>query len=195
MAEQKKTSSIVFGLLLAAAVVAWIIFYFAVHQPLTGEADSLRDQVTQLENRVNELSAQLSEAQPGPETAGVAAGEAQKLGEVYFYSGFAQFTSDSKTLLNEIAAKLRSYPEGTIRVVGHADAVPVGARLKTRYSSNWELSLDRAFETAKLLYTVTDADPTRFEIIGKSSVDPQATNEDQQGRARNRRAAVYIITR
>ncbi len=107
-----------------------------------------------------------------------------RLGSVLrFDSGKATLTNDLTELAREIGKVLNEEP-GPIRVVGHTDAV--GAE-----GSNLKLSQARAATVATLL-SETVTSPDRILTEGKGEAIPIASNDTQEGRARNRRVEIMI---
>ena len=106
---------------------------------------------------------------------------------VLFDSGQATVLDSFKPIIPRIAAALDPEPGG-IKVVGHTDSTP----LKTiRFPSNWHLSVERAKTVGGLLkQSLKNAD--RIETDGKGAEAPIAANDNQQGRARNRRVEITI---
>ena len=106
---------------------------------------------------------------------------------VLFDSGQASVLDSFKPIIPRIAAALDPEP-GEIKVVGHTDSVP----LRTiRFQSNWHLSVERA-KTVGTLLKQSIKDPNRIQTDGKGPDQPIASNDNQQGRARNRRVEIMI---
>lgn len=87
---------------------------------------------------------------------------------------------DSKPTLDEIARLLRTDPSLRLSVVGHTDA-------KGAADYNRELSQRRAANVRSALVATYAIDATRLESRGAGAAEPVATNDDEEGRARNRR--------
>jgi outer membrane protein OmpA-like peptidoglycan-associated protein len=88
--------------------------------------------------------------------------------------------------LENLAHSLRKYPNTSLLIVGHTDAVGSAAY-------NQELSVRRATAAARYLtgYGVTDS---RLRSTGRGAAEPVATNETEAGRAQNRRVEVAIFS-
>lgn len=91
----------------------------------------------------------------------------------------------SRDAIATLASSLKEYPKSYIDVMGYTDSVGSD-------SYNLALSERRANAVAQSLirYGVNGA---RIESIGMGKADPIASNDTEQGRARNRRVEVYII--
>lgn len=106
---------------------------------------------------------------------------------VLFDPGETTVLNSFKPVIPRIAAALNPEP-GNIKVVGHTDSTPI----KTiRFPSNWHLSVERAKAVANLLRPYL-TQPGRIETEGKGAQAPIASNENAQGRARNRRVEITI---
>jgi chemotaxis protein MotB len=98
-------------------------------------------------------------------------------------------------VLRKVGKVLREMGEGTIRVEGHTDDVPIARVYQYRYPSNWELSSARAAVVVRFLHQKTGVDPTNMEAVGLAYYRPVASNATAEGRARNRRVEIIISPR
>lgn len=80
--------------------------------------------------------------------------------------------------------------QNQVRIEGHTDSVPIH---NSRFRSNWELSAARSIAVMDLLATRYDIAPSRMAIVGYADTDPVASNETEQGRAKNRRVDIVIL--
>jgi len=116
----------------------------------------------------------------------VVAGEASRFvlpGEVLFETDQATLRAQAKAALDEVAAKLRG-GRGRVLVEGHTDATGSAAH-------NTELSLRRA--RAVVGYLATQGVPAaRLRARGRGATLPVASNETDEGRARNRRVEIEV---
>ena len=104
---------------------------------------------------------------------------------VEFEFDSAVITPVGEALLDEVLDALRQFPLVPIEIGGHTDNV--GSP-----ESNLELSRERA--EAVLAYLVARGeDPERFVVVGYGEEQPVASNDSEQGRARNRRIAFVAI--
>jgi len=108
---------------------------------------------------------------------------------VLFAEGQAALGEESRDTLGTVASLLKNDPHA-IEVEGHTDNVPIASTL---FPSNWELSAVRASSVVRLFIDNGIA-PARLTAIGKGANQPVASNDDEAGRARNRRVAVTILT-
>lgn len=83
--------------------------------------------------------------------------------KLYFKTGRAEVNEFHKEKLNKIISVLRKNPEKLIVVEGHADTVPITT---APFSSNWDLSAERATAVVEYLTSTSSLDPARFSVRG-----------------------------
>ncbi|MGD8908386.1 MAG: flagellar motor protein MotB [Chromatiales bacterium] len=108
-----------------------------------------------------------------------------------FPSGVATISNVGAVLLQRLAKSLKQQPSLNIVVAGHTDNVPIGVELEKRFPTNWELSSKRAINIIHYL-VAQGVDETRFEAHAFSFMQPRASNEDEVGRAKNRRIEIML---
>jgi chemotaxis protein MotB len=108
---------------------------------------------------------------------------------VLFDSGEATLTADSQEALRALAVLLRDDPHA-LQVEGHTDPEPIRSSV---FPSNWELSAARAGAVVRL-FIDNGVAAGRMTVVGHGSNIPLASNDDAEGRARNRRVAVTILS-
>ncbi len=104
---------------------------------------------------------------------------------IAFEPSSADFSSGSQLALEDLASLLKTHPERRIKIAGHTDAS--GNKQK-----NLELSRDRA--RAVTGYLISQGIP-REQLLaqGYGSSQPIASNDTEDGRARNRRIEVIVM--
>jgi chemotaxis protein MotB len=108
---------------------------------------------------------------------------------VMFRSGAAELIEPSERLLATLT-ELLSGSISAIRVEGHTDDRPIQT---ARYPSNWELSTARAASVVRFLLETPDAlAPDTYTALGHGEHRPVASNETDEGRARNRRVDIFF---
>ena len=75
----------------------------------------------------------------------------------------------------------------SISVEGHTDDIPVARR----YASNWELAAARASSVVRLMIEL-GVDPTRLKAVSRAEFAPVASNDTDEGRAKNRRIEIQL---
>ncbi|NLT65901.1 MAG: OmpA family protein [Acidobacteria bacterium] len=106
-----------------------------------------------------------------------------------FDSGSDEIKPEGRALLDTIASTLASIGNH-IRVEGHTDNVPIR---NTRFPSNWELSTCRATMVNRYLITKFGLKPELLSAAGYAEYRPAATNDTEEGRARNRRVDIVVL--
>ncbi|MFP5417646.1 MAG: flagellar motor protein MotD [Gammaproteobacteria bacterium] len=108
---------------------------------------------------------------------------------VLFAEGRAVLEPQSLTVLRAVAQRLRNEPFN-IEITGHTDTIPISNSV---FASNWELSAMRATSVVRLLADNGIA-PARLFAIGREASQPIAPNDTAEGRARNRRVELMILS-
>jgi chemotaxis protein MotB len=76
-------------------------------------------------------------------------------------------------------------------VEGHTDNLPIN---RGYYQSNWELSSDRAVKIVRFFTEKEGISGTRFIAVGCGEYDPVDTNNTPEGRQKNRRVSIIILS-
>ena len=108
---------------------------------------------------------------------------------VLFASGDATLTGDSGQTLRAVAEVLKN-DDHEIQVEGHTDSVPIK---NVKFASNWELSAVRASSVVRLFEDSGIVDE-RLVAVGRGATQPVATNDTAEGRLRNRRVEITILS-
>ncbi len=113
-------------------------------------------------------------------------------GSILFDSGSAQIKEDSKLFLQKIARILTKYKYCIIEIEGHTDNVPI---YSAQYSSNRELSSERARNVYEYIMDQEDFIDANMKIAGYGESRPVASNATEEGRAKNRRVTIKIYNK
>lgn len=108
---------------------------------------------------------------------------------VLFDPGEAKLTPESDQALRVLAVLLKDDPHA-VQVEGHTDTTPIKNAL---FPSNWELSAVRASSVVRL-FIDSGVAPERLTVVGHSANIAVAPNDTAEGKARNRRVAVTILS-
>jgi chemotaxis protein MotB len=114
-------------------------------------------------------------------------------GSFLFDSGSANLKKGAKEVLNRAAKVLEAFPDSQIVIVGHTDNVPQTDTYK--YKNNLWLSSARACTVLEYLSGECDISPKRLQATGKGEYDPIASNKTAEGRQKNRRVEIQIMTK
>jgi OOP family OmpA-OmpF porin len=104
-----------------------------------------------------------------------------------FDSSTTRLTPDSDPTVANLVAIMKCYPAMRVRLEGHTDNTGDAA-------ANKQLSLNRA-NAIEALLTQGGIDPARMSTDGWGDEKPIASNDTEEGRAKNRRTDLVIISR
>jgi len=108
---------------------------------------------------------------------------------ILFAQGEAKLSTESSDVLKAISLILKASSHA-IQVEGHTDDVPIN---QMQFPSNWELSAVRASSVVRLFVGNGIAD-NRLVALGHGSTQPVMTNKTAEGRSRNRRVQVMVLS-
>jgi chemotaxis protein MotB len=108
----------------------------------------------------------------------------------YFQSGSDEIAPAALKSIGEVAAVIRDLPN-SVRLEGHSDSVPIH---NSRFRDNWSLSAARSAAVLSLLESHFDVPAARLGIAAYADNKPVAANESAEGRARNRRVDIVILS-
>ena len=112
----------------------------------------------------------------------------QELG--FFQSGNAALLPEAVQELQRTASVLARY-NLQVRVEGHSDDQPIHT---AAFHSNWELSTARATSVLSVLVDQASFPPNRIAVMGYGPYRPIADNATEEGRRKNRRVDLVIVT-
>jgi chemotaxis protein MotB len=105
-----------------------------------------------------------------------------------FSSGRAHLDDHALKVVKQVADIIKPLPN-PIRIEGNTDdQAPDGVL----YTSNWDLSTDRALAVLKAMVSMS-IDPSRLSALGNAQYDPITPNVDDASRAKNRRVDIVVI--
>jgi len=107
----------------------------------------------------------------------------------FFPSGGDTVDPTSFASLQKVSAVLSGLPN-PVRLEGHTDSVPIHT---ARFRNNWELSAARSIAMLNVLTDRFQLSPERFSVAGYADTAPVASNDTNEGRARNRRVDIVIL--
>jgi len=106
-----------------------------------------------------------------------------------FNQGDAALRGEAIKTLVEVARML-GQGDQAIEVEGYTDDVPIS---NPRFPSNWELSSARASSVVRL-FIEQGVEAGRLTAVGSAANHPVSPNDTAEGRARNRRVTVTILS-
>ncbi|MBA3684240.1 MAG: OmpA family protein [Planctomycetes bacterium] len=113
--------------------------------------------------------------------------------EILFKPGSAVLGDKAKKVLNDVISTIKSkYPDASVRVEGHTDDQDI-KRSKDEHKDNWDLSGNRS--QAVLHYLIDHGiAPAKAGFAGYGKERPVASNASNDGKAKNRRVEIVVIT-
>jgi chemotaxis protein MotB len=108
----------------------------------------------------------------------------------FFDSGSDQVKPEAVVTIAKVGAALLKIPN-QVRLEGHTDNIPISS---SRFSNNWVLSSSRAIAVLEVLTGEFQVPRSRLAVGGYADVVPVASNDSEEGRARNRRVDVVILS-
>ena len=99
---------------------------------------------------------------------------------IYFDTGKTELKPESDLAIEQISKLLLNNPSLKLYVVGHTDNVGT-------IESNMKLSKDRADAVVNSLVTKYSIPAARLKAYGVASLTPVASNDNEEGKAKNRR--------
>lgn len=113
--------------------------------------------------------------------------------KILFDSGKAEIKKDGLKVIQRVGDILKKVTDRQIRVEGHTDNVQIGARIRDKYPTNWELSTARATNVVRYLQDKVGIDPKLLSAAGLADNKPVASNDTPEGKAQNRRIEVVLL--
>jgi len=110
-------------------------------------------------------------------------------GSVLFDSGKAEIKEEAKPILSKIGDILAKFEGYVIEIEGHTDNVPM---VSGAYKDNNWLSSARALNAADYLIKTKHLDPAKIKYSGRGEYEPIASNDTEEGKAKNRRIEIKI---
>jgi chemotaxis protein MotB len=95
-------------------------------------------------------------------------------------------------VMKQVAEALKKASDKQIRIEGHTDNVPIGAGLKERSPSKWELSKARATSVVRYLIDQGGLVPELLTAAAHADTQPVAQYDSEEGRSRNRRIEMAL---
>jgi chemotaxis protein MotB len=162
----------------------------------TAEERELSEEILHEKQRLSEVSEQFQNVlQPYVESKLVGIKkhdfwvELEMNSELLFASGKAELSTKAIPVLEKVAEVIRDVPN-VINVEGYTDNVPISTGF---YPSNWDLSSARATSVVKQLVK-NNIPATRLSAVGYGEFHPIADNKDEEGRFKNRRVVLVLMS-
>lgn len=112
--------------------------------------------------------------------------------KILFDSGSADVKKEGKKVLDRVVEILKKVSDKQIRIEGHTDNVPIGARIAKKFPTNWELSNTRATNVVRYLQE-KGIKPSLLSSAGYAEYRPVGPNDTEEGKAKNRRIEIVLL--
>ena len=153
---------------------------------IRSEMQEMRERLTaSLEDQINRSNALIQKVK---DLTVIEIGEA-----ALFPSGQADLTQEGTRLIRQMTDVFQGYQGYHLRIEGHTDSVPIGESLKSRFESNWELSTARATTVIRYMIYGLEVEANRLSAVGYARYRPVASNDTDEGRAKNRRIRIVVF--
>ena len=111
---------------------------------------------------------------------------------IHFESGVAKIPPDYVDRLNKILTSMRYRKNVRVHFVGHADSQNLSPDLARKFGDNMGLSRERAGEVAEYFKKTLGLPPEAITYEWVGDTQPVASNQNEEGRALNRRVEVDV---
>jgi chemotaxis protein MotB len=108
---------------------------------------------------------------------------------ILFPSGVAELSDEGNTVLTQVADVLKEIKGREFQVAGHTDNVPIKTK---KFKSNWQLSTERAVSVVTFLQE-KGVNAKNLSAAGYSEYQPTANNDNEDGKAQNRRIEITLM--
>lgn len=113
--------------------------------------------------------------------------------KILFDSGESELKPEGLKIIKRVGDILKGVSDKQIRVEGHTDNVQIGAKIRDKYPSNWELSTARATNVVRYLQDKVRIKSKQLSAAGFADSKPVATNKTPEGKAQNRRIEIVLL--
>ena len=179
---------------LALPLNGWTIVFQKGRRVDVEKISRLKSELSELERAKKELEGRLSQEIADKEVKVEMLAKGLVITfveEVLFDSGKAVLRDDSLAKLDKVSGVLQTVvPDLNIGIEGHTDDQPIKY---SSWKSNWELSSARALSVLHFLSDKGGVAPRRLAAIGYGEYRPVASNDDKNGRQKNRRVEIVIL--
>jgi chemotaxis protein MotB len=109
--------------------------------------------------------------------------------QLLFKSGSTVIDQRGRDALSQLATVLTQQTDISVMIEGHTDNKPIN---NARIADNWDLSVLRSTEVARILTIENGIDPKRIIASGRSEFMPTDEADTQEARAKNRRTEIIL---
>jgi chemotaxis protein MotB len=109
--------------------------------------------------------------------------------QLLFKSGSTIIDQRGRDALAQLSNVLSQQTEISVMIEGHTDNKPIN---NARIADNWDLSVLRSTEVARILTIENGIDPKRIIASGRSEFMPADEDDTPEARAKNRRTEIIL---
>lgn len=157
-------------------------------QAMAGDTSRLTRQQAALQRRLGETG--------GGRDVEVAQGDGRLrvtvASRILFESGKDHLRAEGMGVLRTLAQSV-AQDDREIHVVGHTDNRQIRTKYQDRYPTNWDLAAARATTAARYLIDSCKISADRIVIHSHGATRPIASNDTEEGRAKNRRIEIIFV--
>ncbi|MEN8262753.1 MAG: OmpA family protein [Nitrospirota bacterium] len=169
----------------------------SLEEKLSSRDDESRADIQELHANIAMLEEKISgsEQQSGNDREAVKSRDEKilaVLGSGTFSSGQIVIDEHLVNVVKESVREISASPEHSVSIEGHTDNIPIKISSGRRYADNMDLSYLRAKTIAGILIKY-GIPPEQISVIGYGDTRPIASNDTEEGRAKNRRVEIKLI--
>ncbi len=110
--------------------------------------------------------------------------------KMLFTSGSYKISPRAHSVLEKVAAIIKSRPDLEVMVEGYTDNVSINTAC---IEDNWDLSVKRSTSVVRTLQTRFGVDPNKIIAAGRGEYNTLASNSTPEGRSTNRRTRIILM--
>lgn len=110
--------------------------------------------------------------------------------KMLFTSGSYKISSRAYSVLEKVAAIIKSRPDLEVMVEGYTDNVSINTAC---IEDNWDLSVKRSTSVVRTLQTRFGVDPNKIIAAGRGEYNTLTSNSTPEGRSTNRRTRIILM--
>lgn len=112
--------------------------------------------------------------------------------KLLFPSGSWSVSAEGRNAVQQLGSVLAQNPDIAILIEGHTDTDKIKGNLGGGITNNWDLSTKRATAIVNILEENPQIDKKNLTAAGRSEFSPIASNDTNEGKAKNRRIEVIL---
>lgn len=110
--------------------------------------------------------------------------------KMLFTSGSSKISPRAHSVLEKVAAIIKSRPDLDVMVEGYTDNVSINTAC---IEDNWDLSVKRSTSVVRALQSTFGVDPNKIIAAGRGEYNALTSNSTPEGRSTNRRTRIILM--